>query len=115
MAAPTPRKSKRVPISLAAWLSALSTSCRSILDTMSKEDSDATGPRLDVGAAVGTVAPPRGLDRVGLGCSWPALRSHRVGRGRRVLTLDAGSAILHCAVDAGGARQVARVAKGSGL
>ena len=37
--APTPRKSNRVPISLAAWLSALSTSWRSILDTMSKEDS----------------------------------------------------------------------------
>src|SRR6266496_2876485 len=47
MDAPTPRKSNRVPISLAAWLSALSTSCRSSLDTMSKEDScDATAPRL---------------------------------------------------------------------
>src|SRR5215468_5738074 len=50
--APTPRKSNRVPISLAAWLSALSTSWWSILDTMSKEDScDATAPRLDAPAA----------------------------------------------------------------
>src|SRR5215472_5718094 len=39
MEAPTPRKSKRVPISLAAWLSALSTSSRLIFDTTSKEDS----------------------------------------------------------------------------
>src|SRR5450755_62694 len=44
MEAPTPRKSNRVPISLPAWLRALSTSCRLILDTMPKEDSDATGP-----------------------------------------------------------------------
>src|SRR6516164_5557221 len=52
MDAPTPRKSNRVPISLAAWLSELSTSWWSILDTMSKEDSwDATAPRLDVPAA----------------------------------------------------------------
>src|SRR5271156_6319388 len=51
MDAPTPRKSNRVPISLAAWLSALSTSWRSSLETMSKEDSwDATAPRLDVPA-----------------------------------------------------------------
>src|SRR6202046_3891259 len=49
MEAPTPRKSNRVPISLAAWFSALSTSWRSSLDTMSKEEScDATAPRLDV-------------------------------------------------------------------
>src|SRR5215813_223279 len=48
MDAPTPRKSNRVPISLAAWLTALSTSWRSSLDTMSKEDScAATAPRLD--------------------------------------------------------------------
>src|SRR5499427_3964539 len=39
MDAPTPRKSNRVPISLAAWLRALSTSCRLIRLTMSKEDS----------------------------------------------------------------------------
>src|SRR6201996_9063360 len=38
--APTPRKSNRVPISLDAWLMALSTSWWSSLDTMSKEDSD---------------------------------------------------------------------------
>src|SRR5262249_45230194 len=50
--APTPRKSNRVPISLAAWLIALSTSWRSSLDTMSKEDScDATAPRLDAPSA----------------------------------------------------------------
>src|SRR5215475_2584677 len=48
MEAPTPRKSNRVPISLAAWLSALSTSWRSSLETMSKEEScAATAPRLD--------------------------------------------------------------------
>ena len=39
MEAPTPRKSNRVPISLAAWFSALSTSWRSILLTMSKDGS----------------------------------------------------------------------------
>ena len=39
MDAPTPRKSNRVPISLAAWFRALSTSCRLIRLTMSKEDS----------------------------------------------------------------------------
>src|ERR1700757_5150802 len=52
MEAPTPRKSNRVPISLAAWLTALSTSWRLSLDTMSKEDScDATAPRLDATSA----------------------------------------------------------------
>src|SRR5512142_1928858 len=52
MDAPAPRKSNRVPISLAAWLTALSTSWRSSLDTMSKEDScDATDPRLDATGA----------------------------------------------------------------
>jgi hypothetical protein len=35
--------------------------------------------------------------------------------GMRVLTGACSSAILHCAVRSGGARQVARVAKGSGL
>src|SRR5271166_1646136 len=61
MDAPTPRKSNRVPISLAAWLSALSTSWRSSLDTMSKEDSwDATAPRLDVAGQVVTPNAPRG-------------------------------------------------------
>src|SRR5579859_4091804 len=52
MDAPTPRKSNRVPISLAAWLTALSTSERSSLETISKEDScDATAPRLDATGA----------------------------------------------------------------
>src|SRR6516162_6301368 len=43
MDALTPRKSNRVPISLAAWLRALSTSWRSIRLTMSKEDSAGIG------------------------------------------------------------------------
>src|SRR5215475_2885339 len=48
MDAPTPRKSNRVPISLASWLTALSTSWRSSLETMSKKEScAATAPRLD--------------------------------------------------------------------
>src|SRR6516225_4690901 len=52
MEAPTPRKSNRLPISLAAWLTALSTSWRSSLDTMSKEEScAATAPRLDATGA----------------------------------------------------------------
>src|SRR5580698_6927729 len=98
MDAPTPRKSKRVPISLAAWFSALSTSWRLILDTMSKEDSDATGPRLNVPCPVGTLARPEGAS-----CRRCAVT--------RVLTKALGSAILHCAVASGDARQVARVAK----
>src|SRR5579864_9109052 len=65
MDAPTPRKSNRVPISLAAWFSALSTSCRSSLDTMSKEDScAATTSRLD-GPATGRQTVP-GLTAFGL-------------------------------------------------
>src|SRR5919197_2423509 len=39
-----PRKSKRCEISLAAWLSALSTSCRSTLLTMSKDESAMARP-----------------------------------------------------------------------
>src|SRR5258708_24554607 len=42
--APTPRKSQRLPLSFAAWFSALSTSWWLILHTMSKEESDATVP-----------------------------------------------------------------------
>src|ERR1035441_7959008 len=104
MEAPTPRKSKRVPISLTAWLSALSTSCRLILDTTSKEDSDATGPRLDglgpAGMPVGCF-PRRthvrldrehGLRRRGRGSlrgrgeAWPALAVGDVlGEARAVL------------------------------
>src|SRR5258708_23546834 len=60
--APTPRKSKRVPISFAAWFRALSTSWWLILDTMSKEDSDATDPRLDAPIPVGT--SPRGPGQI---------------------------------------------------
>src|SRR5579872_1360248 len=62
--APTPRKSKRVPISFTAWLSALSTSWRSSFDTMSKEDSLlATAPRLDAlptGRHAGALGPAPG-------------------------------------------------------
>src|ERR1700734_3808548 len=47
MDAPTLRKSNRVLISLAAWLSALSASWRSILDTMSKLDSLGMDHRVD--------------------------------------------------------------------
>ncbi|SKW89312.1 Uncharacterised protein [Mycobacteroides abscessus subsp. abscessus] len=39
-----PRKSKRVASSLAAWFSALSTSWRSILLTMSNDESAMTAP-----------------------------------------------------------------------
>src|SRR2546423_7359239 len=46
--APVPRKSNRVDSSFAAWLSALSSSCRSTLLTMSNEGS-ATLPLLYVG------------------------------------------------------------------
>src|SRR6266567_4699952 len=47
MDAPTPRKSNRVLISLPAWLSALSASWRSILETMSKLDSLGMTHRVD--------------------------------------------------------------------
>ena len=47
MDAPTLRKSNRVLISLAAWLSALSASWRSIFDTMSKLDSLGMDHRVD--------------------------------------------------------------------
>src|SRR5580692_1724742 len=104
MDAPTPRKSNRVPISLAAWLSALSASWRSSLDTMSKEDSwDATAPRLDVPAG------GRHIGRAGG-------RSDHVGLdGPSANRLVASWAILFDAARADGTRQVARVAKGSGL
>src|SRR5580692_7607407 len=102
MDAPTPRKSNRVPISLAAWLSALSTSWRSSLDTMSKEDSwDATAPRLDVvGQVVTPNAPRYGSDAAERRSAYRPVSSW---------------AILLCAASAGGTWQVARVAKGSGL
>src|SRR6202000_2483578 len=51
MDAPTPRKSNRVLISLAAWLSAVLAACRSIFDTMSKLDSLGMDHRLDGEAA----------------------------------------------------------------
>src|ERR1700730_6741832 len=104
MDAPTPRKSNRVPISLAAWLSALSASWRSSLDTMSKEESwDATAPRLDAPAAA------RHAERAGR-------RSDPLPpNGQPANRLVALWAILFDAARADGARQVARVAKGSGL
>ena len=43
MVAPVPLKSKRVAISRAVWPSALSTSWRSILLTMSKDESAMVG------------------------------------------------------------------------
>src|SRR6266571_2951940 len=114
MDAPTPRKSNRVPISLAAWFSALSTSWRLIFDTMSNEDSDATGHRLDGGWRAGT--PGAAVRLVVSRCCgldpWPVVPRRA---GFRVLPPAAGSAILHCAVWKGGTRQVARAAKGSGL
>src|SRR5208282_2660529 len=92
MDAPTPRKSNRVPISLAAWLISLSTSWRSSLDTISKEDSwDATAPRLDAaGQAVTPNAPRRGSgtlkygrrtvwSRLGLSFSEPPALRHTAG------------------------------------
>src|SRR3984957_16550004 len=104
MDAPTPRKSNRVPISLAAWLSALSTSWRSSLDTMSKEDSwDATAPRLDAPAAT------RHAERAGRRSD--PLSPSKLPANRLVALW----AILFDAARADGARQVARVAKGSGL
>jgi len=48
--APTPRKSKRVPISLAAWFKALSTSWWLIFETMSKK-TQLHGTRLACEAA----------------------------------------------------------------
>src|SRR4029077_12442672 len=57
--APTPRKSNRVLISLAAWLSALSASWRSILLTMSKLDSLGMTHRLDGYGACRHIGWPR--------------------------------------------------------
>src|SRR5216683_2030693 len=97
MEAPTPRKSNRVPISFAAWLSALSTSWRSILLTMSKllsatRDSsppdtgpvaEATGQRAVDGARTAVCGGGgaagggrRGRARTGGGCGGLRLVSH---------------------------------------
>src|SRR5215469_8029600 len=100
--APTPRKSKRVPISLAAWFSALSTSWWLIFDTMSKEDSDATRPRLDALSPAGTSARVPAL----IVSRRPGTPDADLGREFRYPSL-----CRHI----GGARQVARAAKGSGL
>src|SRR6202043_4134819 len=94
--APTPRKSNRLPISLAAWLSALSTSSRSSLDTMSKEDSwDATAPRLDASAG------GRHAERADRRSDLPQQRPS-------ANRLVASWAILFDAAREGGVRQVAR-------
>src|SRR5579875_842124 len=99
MDAPTPRKSNRVLISLAAWLSALSASWRSILLTMSKLDSLGMTHRLDGYGHARHVAR-EGHRRVALrSMSQPVVLS----------------AILLTAAPCGSTRQVARVAKGSGL
>src|ERR1700758_1815324 len=102
MEAPTPRKSNRVPISLAAWLSALSTSWRSSLETMSKEEScAATAPRLDA------ISAGRHAERT----MTPEVSRLAVSRLPRGLVLGYPSGCRQRC----GTRQVARVAKGSGL
>src|SRR5271166_4390970 len=99
MDAPTPRKSNRVPISLAAWLSALSTSWRSSLDTMSKEDSwDATALRLDApGQTVTPNAPRRGPERLKYG--------RRTVRSRLGLSFSEPPALRHTAGCPSGQRE----------
>src|SRR2546430_2386218 len=85
MDAPTPRKSNRVPISLAVWLRALSTSCRSIRLTMSKEDSAG----IVAPSSVGHSPTVKRLLRSGEGSGRGAAlqvdggRCHRVNRSRR--------------------------------
>src|SRR5438128_11072047 len=92
MDAPTPRKSNRVLISLAAWFSALSTSWRLIFDTMSNEDSEATGHRLDGGGRSGTPGAAVSLVVSRLlwadpwqAAPWPGGPWRPVARGRWVL------------------------------
>src|SRR5215213_10310466 len=93
--APTFLKSYRCAISLAAWFSALSTSCRSTLLTTSNDDSLAmTPPVLCSGAAAPSGGP------VGAGssdpwmCCYPSIRtargSSRGTRGRRTAGYPSG-------------------------
>ena len=107
MDAPTPRKSNRLLISFAAWFSALSASWRSILLTMSKLDSLGMTIRLDGYGAnrhTGHSGSRRGRRR-----------DPGDGAGTSASQPVALSAILLSAASQGGAWQVPRVAKGSGL
>src|SRR5580700_5331225 len=107
MAAPTPRKSNRLLISLAAWFSALSTSCRSTLLTMSKNDSA-------IGSLLSTFCPRVAQRPWRFPDSVPGARRN----GHAWLPCDGpapGSLSFTVPCDCGGARQVARVAKGNGL
>src|SRR5215475_13206902 len=79
MEAPTPRKSNRVLISLAAWFSALSASCRSILLTMSKLDSLGMIHRLD-GDGAGRHAGCARMPRRRYGCRMANVATGRVVR-----------------------------------
>src|SRR3984957_13623769 len=109
MDAPTLRKSNRVLISLAAWLSALSASWRSIFETMSKLDSLGMDHRVDGYGAAHHLGHAVVAGRSSLPWS-------RTAAGRSASQPLAMSAILLSAAAAvrGGARQVARVAKGNG-
>src|SRR5580698_6601221 len=108
--APTPRKSNRLLISLAAWLSALSASCRSILDTMSKLDSLGMDHRVDGYGTARHLGHAVVAERTSL--SWSRTASRRSASqpvAMSAILLSAAAAVR------GGARQVARVAKGNGL
>src|SRR5947199_4464143 len=88
--APVPRKSNRVDSSFAAWLSALSSSCRSTLLTMSNEGS-ATLPLLYGGLARRDAATRlHGADTVPL--SLLALRRCHARRNRRRARPRSGTA-----------------------
>src|SRR5690242_12100539 len=80
MDAPTPRKSNRVPTSLAAWLRALSTSCRLMRLTMSNEDSAG----IVAPSPVGHSPTVKRLLRSGEGPAWGTALRVEGGRGHRV-------------------------------
>ena len=73
MEAPTPRKSNRVPISLAACCRALSTSWRLTLLTMSKDESAKAVPP-------GTLLRNSEILVAGARCHWPARGLARDGQ-----------------------------------
>src|SRR6266571_7492026 len=107
MDAPTPRKSNRVPISLVAWLTALSTSWRSSLDTMSKEDScDATALRLDATSADRHAERARTVPGQGPGQgAWRVSRIPRTVRSRHGLSFSEPPALRHTAGCPSGQRE----------
>src|SRR4029077_2717300 len=86
MDAPTPRKSKRVPISLAAWLRALSASGRLMALTMSNEDSAGIVAPSPVGHSPTVKRLLRSGEGPGQGTALrvDGGRWHRVNRLRRV-------------------------------